>query len=142
MKRIEERSCELVIARGDGSADLEVTDHALDPIALTVDALVPANGGLTRGLRRNDMADAVGLKLRADRIRVVALVRQEIGGFHLGERDDVFERRAVCRFAGREVEDEREASGVTETMNFTAEPAPRSSKSLFASPPFAPAAET
>jgi hypothetical protein len=42
----------------------------------------------------------------------------------------------------REVEDERDASGITETMNFTGEPAPRTAESLFASPPFAPAAET
>src|SRR5712691_2116013 len=31
----------------------------------------------------------------------------------------------VRRFAGREVEDERDASGITETMNFTGKPAPR-----------------
>ena len=53
-----------------------------------------------------------------------------------------FECRAVRRFAAREVEDERDAAGITETMNFTGEPAPRAAKSLFASPPFAPAAET
>jgi hypothetical protein len=42
--------------------------------------------------------------------------------------------------AGREVEDERDASGITETMSFTGEPASRTAKGLFASPPFAPAA--
>lgn len=142
MKGVEERSGELVVARCDGSADLEVADHALDAIALAVDPLVPADNSLAVGFRRDDMADAVSLELRADGVGVVALVRQEIGGLHLGERDDVFERRAVRGFAGREVEGEWDASGITETMNFTGEPAPRPSKSLFASPPFAPAAET
>jgi len=49
---------------------------------------------------------------------------------------------AVRRFAASEVEDERDASGITETTNLTGEPTPRAAKSLFASPPFAPAAET
>jgi hypothetical protein len=40
------------------------------------------------------------------------------------------------------MEDERDALGITETMNFTGEPAPRAAKRLFVSPPFAPAAET
>jgi len=142
MKGVEERSGELVVAGGDGTADLEVPDHALDVVALAVDAPVPADHSLAVGFRRDDVADAVGLELRADGIGVVALVRQEIGGPHFGERDDLFERGAVRRFAGREMEGERETSGVTETMNFTAEPAPRPSRSLFASPPFAPAAET
>ena len=65
-----------------------------------------------------------------------------MGGPLLGQGDYLFECRAVCCFAGREVEDERDASGIAETMNFTGEPAPRTAKSLFASPPFAPAAET
>jgi hypothetical protein len=37
-----------------------------------------------------------------------------------------------------EVEDERDASGIAEPMNFTGEAAPRTAKSLFAFP-FAPA---
>jgi hypothetical protein len=39
---------------------------------------------------------------RADGISIVALVW--IGRLHLGERDDIFERRVVRRFAGCEVE--------------------------------------
>jgi len=142
MKGVEERSGELVIAGGDGTADLEMTDHALDAVTLAIDPLVPTNDGLSVGFWRDDLADAVGLQLCPDGIGVVALVCEKIGRLHLGERDDVFERRAVRSFAGREVESEREASGITETMNFTGEPAPRPAKSLFASPPFAPAAET
>ena len=142
MQGVEERSGQLVVARCDGSADLKVANHALDAVPLAVDPLVPADDSLAVGFRRDDMADAVSLQLRADGVGVVALVGQAVGGLHLGERDDVFERRAVCGFAGCEVEGERDASGITETMNFTGEPAPRPSKSLFASPPFAPAAET
>lgn len=78
----------------------------------------------------------------SDGIGVVTLVGEEIGGSFVGKRHHIFERRAVCGFARREVEDERDAFGITETMNFTGEPAPRAAKSLFPSPPFAPAAET
>src|SRR6266702_1905855 len=125
MKCIEERSGELVVSCGDGAADLEMADHALDAIALSVDPLVPANDGLAVGFWRDDVSNAVGFQLGSDGVGVVALVGKEIGGLHVGERDDVFERRAVRGFAGREVEGEREASGITETMNFTGKPAPR-----------------
>jgi len=142
MKCVEERSGELVVSCGDGATDFEMADHALDAVAFAIDPLVPADDGLPVGFWRDDVANAVGFQLGPNGVGVVALVGKEIGGLHFGERDDVFERRAVRRFAGREVEGEREASGITETMNFTGEPAPRPAKSLFAGPPFAPAAET
>src|ERR1700682_5180866 len=73
----------------------------------------------------------------------MALVGEKIGGPLLGQGDYLFECGAVRSFAGREVEDERDASGITETMNVTGEPAnvtgepaPRTTESLFASPPF------
>ena len=142
MKGIEERSSELVVACGDCAIDLEVADHALDAVSRAIQALVPANDGGAGGFCWDDLPDAIGPEFGADGIGVVALVREKIGGLHLGKCGDVLERRAVRRFAGGEMEGERDASGVTETMNFTGEPAPRPAKSLFASPPFAPAAET
>lgn len=142
MKGIEERSGELVVSSGDGSADLEMADHALDAVAFAVDPLVPADDSLPVGFWWNDVANAVGFQLGPYGVGVIPLVGKEVGGLHFGERDDVFERRAVRGFARGEVEGEREASGITETMNFTGEPAPRPAKSLFARPPFAPAAET
>ena len=71
MKGTEERSGELVIAGGDGAADLEVTDHALDAVALAVEALVPANDGGAVGFGRDDVADAVGLERGANGVGVV-----------------------------------------------------------------------
>ncbi len=138
----EKRSGELVVACGDGTAHLEVANQALDTVALAVDPPVPADDGGAVGFRRNDGADAVGLELGTDDVGVVVLVRQQTGRFHLGERADLLERRAVRSFAGCEVEGERQTAGITETMNFTGEPAPPAAKSLFARPPLAPAAET
>ena len=142
MKGIEERSGELVVSGGDGAADFEMADHALDVVSLSVDPLVPTDDSLAIGLGRDHLSNTVGFQRGADGVGIVALIGKEIGGLHFGKCDDVFERRAVRGFAGREVEGEREASGITETMNFTGEPAPRPAKSLFARPPFAPAAET
>jgi len=141
VKGIEEGSGELVVACGDGAVDLEMADHALDAVAFAVEPLVPADRRLAVGSRRDDGADAGVAQGLADGVAVVALVGDQIGRARFGERDDVFERRAVGRFAAGEVEDEREAPGITETMNFTGEPAPRAAKSLSVSPPFAPAAE-
>jgi hypothetical protein len=142
MKGIEEGSSELVVARCDGAVDLEMADHALDAVAFAVDASVPSDRGLAMGARRDGGTDAVRMERAADRIGVVALVGEQVCRARLSERGYGFERRAVRRFAAGEVEDERDASGITETVNFTGEPAPRAAKSLFASPPFAPAAAT
>jgi len=142
MKGVEEGACELVVSGRDGAIDLEMTDHALDAVALAVDALVPTDGGFAMRARRDDGTDAVLAKRAADRVGVVAFVGEQVAGAVFGERGYDFERGTVRRLAGCEVEGERDALGITETMNLTGEPAPRAAKSLFASPPFAPAAET
>jgi hypothetical protein len=142
MKGIEEGSSELVVSRCDSAVDLEMADHALDTVALAVDASVPTDRGLAMGARWDGNADAAVVQSASDRVGVVALVGKQIFGFVVGERRHGFERRAVRRFAAGEMEDERDTAGITETVNFTGEPAPRAAKGLFASPPFAPAAET
>lgn len=38
MERVEERSSELVVTRGDRAIDLELADHALDAVAVAIDA--------------------------------------------------------------------------------------------------------
>ena len=142
MKDIKEGLGELVISGGDGAVDLQVSDHAFDAVAFAIDALVPADFGFACGFGRDAGTDACVMQAGTDSIGIIALIGEEIVGPFVGECDHIFERRAVCGFARREMEDEREAFGITETMNFTGEPAPRTAKSLFASPPFAPAAET
>lgn len=142
MKDIKERPCELVISGGDRSIDLQVTDHAFDMVALAIDGLVPADCVFAVGFGRNAAANPFLVQGSTDGIGIVALVGQEISRLLVGQRHHVLERCAVRGFARREMEDEWDAFGITETMNFTGEPAPRAAKSLFASSPFAPAAET
>lgn len=142
MKHVEERSGELVVACGDGAVDLEMADQALDAVALAIDPLVPADCCLAVRARRDHGPHAGFAEAVADRIAVIALVGDQVAGPYFGERAERFELRAIGDLAAREVEDERAAGRITETVNFTGEPAPRAAKSLFASPPFAPAAET
>ena len=119
-----------------------MSDHALDAVALAIDVLVPTDFGLSIGFWRDAGTDTRVVQAGPYGVAVITLVSDKMGGLFFGERHHLFERRTVVRFAGREVEDEREPFGITETMNFTGEPAPRAAKRLFASPPFAPAAET
>lgn len=142
MKGVEERSGELVVACGDGAVDLDVADHAFDMAPFLVETAVPADGRLAVRARRNNRANTIGPERGADRVAVVALVGDEMARACIGQPHHGLECRAVGRLAAGEMEGEREAAGITETMNFTGEPAPRAAKSLFASPPFAPAAET
>ena len=142
MKGVEERLRELVVACGDCAVDLETADHALYAVAFAIDASVPTDRGLAMRTRRDRSTDAASEESAANRIGVVALVGEQVDRMGLCERGHRFERCAIRRFAASEAEDERDASGITETMNLTGEPAPRAAKSLFASPPYAPAVET
>lgn len=142
MKHAEEAFGELVVAGCNGAIDLQMTDHALDAVAVAVEALVPADGGFAVRARRDDGPDAARLEVVTDRIAVVALVAQHGLGRPLGQIDQDVVALTVRRFAAGEVEAERPALRVSDTVNFTGEPAPRAAKSLFASPPFAPAADT
>jgi hypothetical protein len=55
----------------------------------------------------------------------LAIVGEKIAGRSSAGGDYLFECRAVRRVAGREVEDERDTSGITETLYFTGEPTAR-----------------
>jgi hypothetical protein len=142
MQGVEERTVQLVVSYRDCTMDLQMTDHALDAVSFKIDAPIPADRRDPVGARRNDGANATLAEIVVDGSAVVALVGKQILGFGVGQGHQVAERRAICRFAAREVTRERDTGGMTETMNFTGEPFPRAAKSLFASPPFAPAADT
>lgn len=142
MQGIEEGLSEFVVARGDCAIDLEVANHALDAVSVAIDASVPADDRFAVGAGWDNRPDSAPGQVGADRIAIVAFVGKKVFRLGVGQVHQVFERRAVGRFAAREVEGERDTGGIAETMNFTGEPAPRAAKSLVVSPPFAPAAET
>ena len=98
---------ELVVSGGDGAVDFEMTDHALDAVALPVEAPVPAHHGLAVPARRDDGPDAARLEIGADGVTVIALVGEHGPGRAFGQIDQRLARRAVRRFAAREEEGER-----------------------------------
>src|SRR5215475_8529261 len=113
----EEAIGELVISCGDGAVDHEMAEHPLDAVALTIKPLVVADRLGAVRFRRDDSANAALREVVAGSWRPLRQVDQRVIAF------------AVCRFARCEVEGDRSPSGITETMNFTGEPAPRAAKS-------------
>ena len=125
---------ELVVSRGDGTVDLEMAEHALDAIALAVEAFAVADRCGAIGFWRNDGFDHARLQVGSDRIRVVGLIGEKSIRRPLWKIDQRIVGFAVRRFAGREMEGDWAASGITDTMNFTGEPAPRAAKSSLMGP--------
>ena len=132
----------MVISCGDGSVDLEMAEYPLNAVALTVETLAVADRLGAVRLRRDDRFDPAFLQVIADSVSVISLVGDEGVRSSLRQVDQRVVAFAVRRLAGGEVEGDRPASGITETMNFTGEPAPRAAKSSLMNPPFPPAAET
>jgi hypothetical protein len=119
-----------------------MTEHPLDAIALTIEVLAVADGCFTVRFRRDNGLDPTLLQIASDRISVVGLVGEKGTRRLFGQINQRLVGFTIRRFAGGEVEGDRTASGITDTMNFTGEPAPRAAKSALMTPPFPPAAET
>lgn len=132
----------MVISCGDGAIDFEMADYPFDAVALAVEALAIADHCGAVGFRRDDGFDPTLLQVGADCVGVVGLVGEESTWRLLRPIDQRVVCLAVRRLARGEFKGDGPASGITETMNFTGEPAPRAAKSSLMNPPFPPAAET
>ena len=119
-----------------------MAEHPFDAVALAVKAFAVADRCGAVGFRRDDGFDPALFQVGSDRVSVVGLIGEKSIRCLLRKIDQRIVGFAVRRFAGREMEGDRPASGITETMNFTGEPAPRAAKSSSMNPPFPPAAET
>jgi hypothetical protein len=132
----------LIVSGRDSAVDFEVSNYALDAITLTIERLAVADCRRSVGFRRDHCFDAALFEVVPYCISIVGFVAKERSRQVLWQIDQRIVGLAVCRFAGREVEGDRPSLGITETMNFTGEPAPRAAKSSLMNPPFPPAAET
>ena len=119
-----------------------MAEHALDAVTLAVEALAVADRCRTVGLRRDHGLDPALLEIASDRVSIIGLVGEQCIRCLFGQIDQRVVGFAIRSFARREMEGDGAASGITETMNFTGEPAPRAAKSSLMNPPFPPAAET
>lgn len=122
----------MVVSCGNSTADLQMSEDALDAVVLAIELLVVVD----------DRFDAAPLQVIADGIGIVSLIGQERLRLSFRQVDQIVVSLAVRRFSRREVEGDGATSSITETVNFTGEPAPRAAKSSSMNPPFPPAAET
>lgn len=142
MKHSKEAAGELIVASSDGAVDFDAAECSFDAVAQAIEFSAVADRFLAVPAPRNDRLDAACDEVVADDVAVVALVGEQGAGRRIGQRHQRVVAFAVRGFAGREVEGERSALGISDTVNFTGEPAPRAAKRLFAGPPFPPAADT
>ena len=119
-----------------------MAEHPFDAVALAVKAFAVVDRCGAVGFWRDDGFDPALFQVGSDRVSVVGLIGEKSIRCLLRKIDQRIVGFAVRRFAGREMEGDGPASGITETMNFTGEPAPRAAKSSLMNPPFPPAAET
>ena len=142
LDRAKEALGELVVTGGDGSVDLQVPEHAFDAVAFLVKDAVVDDRRLAVRAARDDGVDPASAQVVADGIGVVSFVAQQGGRFDFGKRNQRVVRLAVSGLTACQMEGERSPAGIGDTVNLTAEPAPRAAKSLSMSPPFTPAADT
>lgn len=88
----------------------------------------------------NERLGSIEPGIFADGVAVIAAVGEQRLLAYLVEIQQRIVSRCVVRFARRDYEAEREALAVRAGMNFTRKAAARAAKTLFLSPPFAPAA--
>ena len=142
MNHAEEAFGELIISSGDGAVDFQTAEEAFDVIAFPVERPVMLDLDPAVRTARDDGLDVTTRKVGSDGIGIVPLVGQKRLWRLLWQGDQRIIGLAVRRFADRQVEGERSSSGISQTVKFTGEPAPRAAKSASMSPPFPPAAET
>ena len=119
-----------------------MSEDTLDIVALAVETLAVSDPDLAVRLWWNNRLDAAPFEISPDRVGIIRFVCKQRPGLPFGQIDQRFISLAIRRFTWREVEGDGSASGITETVNLTGEPAPRAAKSSSMNPPFPPAAET
>jgi len=123
MEHSKEAFGKLVVTGCDRAVGLEMADRVFDTVALPVKAFVPADCGFAVGARWDDRTNATRLKVAANGVAVVSLIRDHGLGRDLGTLDQRFVGCAIRPFAAGGVEGESAFLGVTEAVNLTGEPA-------------------
>ena len=138
MEAGEEVSCGFLVTCRDTSEMLDDVEEPFDEIAFAIEREIAIALHFSVRLWRDDSFDPTTLQIGTDGIGIVSLVGKKRLGLPFGQINQIVIGFAVRRFARREVEGDGPASGITETMNFTGEPAPRAAKSASMTPLFPP----
>ena len=142
MDHAEEAFGELVVSGCDGAVDFQASEEAFDVIAFLVERPVMLDLDTAVRTARDDGQDVAAGKVGSDGVGVIGLVCQKRPWRLLRQGDQRVIGLAIRRFADGQVEGDGSSSGISQTVKFTGEPAPRAAKSASMSPPFPPAAET
>ena len=142
MNHAEEAFGELIISSCDGAVDFQAAKEAFDVVSFPVERPVMLDLDAAVRTARDDRLDVAPRKVGSDRVGIIPLVRQKRPWRLLRQGDQRVIGLAIRRFADGQVEGDGSFSGISQTVKFTGEPAPRAAKSASMSPPFPPAAET
>jgi hypothetical protein len=130
----------LVVAGGNAAPMFELVEEALDAIAQGVEGGIDRTLDLAIGLCGNDRIGAMKVAIGAHIVAVVALIAQHVLRAGLVRRHQLGIGRDVVRLAAGQSEAEGQAFLVRAGMKFCRKATARAAKTLFVSPPFAPAA--
>ena len=138
--KAEEAGCGFVVSGRQSAAVFQLVEAALDHVAQGVDGHVDSLAHPSVLSHRYHGQSVTALDLFPNFIRVIAPVGDQNGWL----RQIVSHHQIVAGVIGilprRDLGPHREASAVDAEMDLGREPTSRTAKSLFRSPPFAPAA--
>ena len=130
----------LVIPRGNAAPVFELVEKALDAVSQSVERRIDGTLDLAIGLGGNDRIGAMNVAIGTYFIAVIAFVAEHGLRARLVRRHQLVVGRDVVRLAAGQSEAEGQAFAVRAGMKFCRKATARAAKTLFLSPPFAPAA--
>ena len=136
----EERQGGFVVAGGDAAELLDLVEHALDPVPVPILPVVAGRRVPAVRLGRNDGQDALDEQAVPDIVTVISLVGDHGFGLAYIQIDQIGDGLEVRGFATGQREAERASLTVCAGVDLARKAAAASTKTLLASPPFAPAA--
>lgn len=136
----EERQGGFVVARGDAAELLDLVEHALDPVPVPILPVVAGRRVPAVRLGRNDGQDALDEQAVPDIVTVISLVGDHGFGLAYIQIDQIGDGLEIRGFATGQREAERASLTVCAGVDLARKAAAASTKTLLASPPFAPAA--
>ncbi len=113
-----ERQRGFVVAGGDAALMLEVAEHALDAVTVSVSTEVAGDVFAPVGLWRDDRQDAAHQQVRPDRIAVIPFIGQQRLGLVDRQRHEVIDSAIIRCLPASQDEAKRASLIVTTGVDF------------------------